>query len=81
MHPFPLKAPISECESRISILQKWKCNSMFLIFYFFNLCNCIRQCLYYQILNFRINNLLEPQNTTYALHLPKDLCKVLYPGK
>eukprot|EP00069_Balaena_mysticetus_P014375 bmy_08676T0 len=26
--------------------------------------------------NFRINNLLEPQNITYALHLPKHLCKL-----
>lgn len=81
MHPFLFKASISECESRISTLLKWKCNSTFLIFSFFNLCNCIRLCLYFQILNFRINNLLGPQNITYALHLPKDLCKVLYPGK
>lgn len=66
IHPFLLKAPVSECQSRISILLKWKCNSKFLIFYFFELCNCIRLCLYFQILNFRINSLLGPQ--TLLMH-------------
>lgn len=80
-HPFLLKVPISECHLGIPIFLKWKCNSKFLIFYFFHLCNCIRLCLYFQILNFRVNYLLGPQNITYSFHLPKDLCKVLYSGK